>query len=96
MIQVNLNNNVSFVFCGTGRRFIKDGKTYQLERSVQSQRAHKSGLSFLGKPMDWKLADELGYPIPTEQLYKPCFGTRCQSCGMRLTCNGCSRCGKCS
>ena len=89
-------HNVTFVFCGTGRRFVKDGKTYQLEGSVQSQQAHKSGLSFLGKPMDWKLTDDLGYPIPTEQLYKPYFGIRCQSCGMQLACNGCSRCGKCS
>ena len=30
---------VTFVFCGTGRRFVKDGKTYYLEGSVQSEQA---------------------------------------------------------
>ena len=87
--------NVTFVFCGTGRRFVKDGKTYALEGSLQSTQAHKSGLSFLGKPMAFHLTDEWGYPIPPEQLYQPYYGARCQSCGMRLACNGCSRCGKC-
>ena len=87
--------NVTFVFCGTGRRFVKGGKTYALEGSLQSTQAHKSGLSFLGKPMAFHLTDEWGYPIPPEQLYQPYYGARCQSCGMRLACNGCSRCGKC-
>ena len=50
--------NVTFVFCGTGRRFVKDGKTYALEGSLQSTQAHKSGLSFLGKPMAFHLTDE--------------------------------------
>ena len=88
--------NVTFVFCGTGRRFVKDGKTYKLEGSLQSEQAYKSGLSFQAKPMVWKLTDGWGYPLKDNQLYKPYFGERCQSCGMRLTCNGCSRCGKCS
>ena len=87
--------NVTFVFCGTGRRFVKDGRTYRLEGSVQTEQASKSGLSFLGKPMVFKLTDTWGYPIPEDLLYKPYFGPRCQACGMRLTCNGCSRCGKC-
>lgn len=87
--------NITFVFCGTGRRFVKDGKTYKLEGSLQTEQASKSGLSFLGKPIDFKLTNAWGYPIPEEQLYKPYFGVHCQKCGMRLTCNGCSRCGKC-
>ena len=88
--------NVTFTFCGTGRVFVKDGKTYHLEgNGLQSQQAYKSGLSYQGKPIEWKLADEWGYTIPDEQLYKPYFGERCQTCGMRYTCNGCSRCGKC-
>ena len=36
------------------------------------------------------------YPIPAERLYQPYYGEGCQTCGMKLTCNGCSRCGKCS
>ena len=87
--------NVTFVFCGTGRRFVKDGKLYKLEGSIQTQQAHKSGLSFQGKPIDWKLTDEWGNPLNKEKLYKPFFGEKCQTCGMKLTCNGCSKCGKC-
>lgn len=87
--------NVTFVFCGTGRRFIKDGKVYHLEGGVQSEQAHKSGLSFRGKPIEFDLTDEWGWPVPEENLYKPYFGPKCDKCGMRLCCNGCSKCGKC-
>ena len=91
-----VEHNVTFVFCGTGRRFVKDGKTYSLEgNALQSQQAHKSGLSFAGAPMEFRLTDPLGIPLSEEELYKPYFGTRCQTCGMRLACNGCSRCGRC-
>ena len=88
--------DVTFVFCGTGRRFVKDGRTYKIEDStVQSEQARKSGLSFRGKPMEFRLTDSWGIPIPESLLYKPYFGERCARCGMQLTCNGCSRCGKC-
>ena len=88
--------DVTFVFCGTGRRFVKDGKLYRIEGSgVQSRQAYLSGLSYRGKPMDLKLRDTWGLPIPESELYVPYFGLRCESCGMRLSCNGCSRCGKC-
>ena len=87
--------NVTFVFCGTGRRFVKDGKTYRLEGSVQTEQARKSGLSFQGKPMDFKLCDSLGQPIPKEELYVPFYRPKCEKCGMQLSCNGCSQCGKC-
>ena len=88
--------NVTFVFCGTGRRFVKDGRTYRLEGSLQTEQAYKSGLGFRGKPIDWKLTDTWGYPISRDELYVPYYGERCQSCGMKITCNGCSKCGKCS
>lgn len=88
--------NVTFVFCGTGRCFVKDGRTYMLEDGVQSQQAYKSGLSFQGKPMDFRLTDTFGNPLSEEELYKPYFGRKCQECGMRMTCNGCTRCGRCS
>ena len=29
--------DVTFVFCGTGRKFVKDGKLYKLEGSIQSE-----------------------------------------------------------
>ena len=67
--------NVTFTFCGTGRVFVKDGRTYHIEgNGLQSQQAYKSGLSFQGKPIDFRLTDGWGYPIPEEQLYKPYFG----------------------
>lgn len=56
----------------------------------------RSGLSFQGSPIGFKLTDTWGYPIPEEKLYQPYFGAQCDHCGMKLTCNGCSRCGKCS
>lgn len=90
-------HQVTFVFCGTGRRFIKDGKLYHIEgNSRQSEQAFRSGLSYLGKPIQFELYDDWGYPIPEEQLYTPYFGQRCQTCGMKMICNGCSRCGKCT
>jgi protein gp37 len=88
--------NVTFAFVGTGRRFVKDGKVYRIEGSgVQASQAYKSGLSYMGKPIDFKLKTPIGMTIPDEKLYKPYFGEKCQTCGMRIICNGCSRCGKC-
>ena len=88
--------DVTFVFCGTGRRFVKDGKLCRIEgNGLQSQQAFKSGLGYQGKAIRFDLRDEWGSPIPEDLLYKPWFGPRCQTCGMKLSCNGCSRCGKC-
>lgn len=88
--------NVTFVFCGTGRRFMKDGRLYKIEgNGLQSEQAFRSGLSFQGKPIEFKLTDGWGYPLTEDQLYTPHFGERCRTCGMKMTCNGCSECGKC-
>ncbi len=88
--------DVTFVFCGTGRRFIKDGKEYRIEgNSLQSRQARLSGLSYRGKPISFDLRDRLGLPIADESLYRPHFGERCQTCGMQPICNGCTDCGKC-
>ena len=85
---------MTFIFCGTGRRFYKDGKLYKIEEQrLQSEQAHLSGLSFIGKPMKFDLHDEWGYEI--SESYKKIFGTKCQRCGMKPICNGCSNCGKC-
>ena len=89
-------HNVTFVFLGTGRRFVKDGRLYKIEgNGLQSRQAFLSGLSFRGKPIEFRLTDAWGYPLPEEQLYKPFFGERCQTCGMQISCNGCSKCGRC-
>lgn len=87
--------DVTFCFIETGTHFIKDGKHYHLpDKRVQSQMAHKSGMNYQGKPMVFRLEDEYG-PIPPEQCYVPHYGPRCQTCGSRLICNGCSDCGRC-
>ncbi len=94
--QECVDNNVTFAFLGTGRRFIKDGKLYKIEGSgLQSQQAYKANLFFQGRPMSFDLRDNWGLPIPEAELYRPYFSLRCETCGMRPTCNGCSRCGKC-
>ena len=88
--------NVTFAFIGTGRRFVKDSKIYQIEGSeLQANQAYKSGLSYKGKPMDFKLCNLLGMPISDERRYKPYYGDKCQTCGMKIICNGCTHCGKC-
>ena len=87
---------VTFVFCGTGRRFVKDGRLYRIESSeLQSSQAYKSGLSYQGKPINFKLTYPLGMPVPQERRYTPYYGEKCQTCGMKPICNGCTRCGKC-
>jgi hypothetical protein len=75
---------------------MKDGRLYKIEgNGLQSEQAFRSGLSFQGKPIEFKLTDGWGYPLTEDQLYNPHFGERCRTCGMKMTCNGCSQCGKC-
>ena len=87
--------NVTFVFCGTGSRFLKDGRLYKLDSKIQVEQAYKSGLSFKGKPISFVLRDRWGNLLDEDSLHKPYFGRKCQTCNMKITCNGCSRCGKC-
>lgn len=88
--------NVTFVFCGTGRRFIKDGRLYKIEgNGLQSEQAFKSGLSYKGREAFYDLHDVYGYPVPQEARYVPFYSERCMTCGMKLSCNGCSKCGRC-
>ena len=87
--------NVTFVFCGTGSRFVKDKKLYKLDSKIQVEQAYKSGLSFKGKPISFVLRDRWGNLLDEDSLHKPYFGRKCQTCNMKITCNGCSRCGKC-
>ena len=94
--QECVDNNITFVFCGTGRRFVKDRRLYKIEgNGLQSQQAYKSGMGFKGKPIHFNLYNDMGYPLSDEDRYKPTFRERCETCGMRLSCNGCSNCGKC-
>lgn len=88
--------NVTFAFIGTGRRFVKDGRLYRIEGSeLQANQAYRSGLSYQGKPIDFKLFHPLGFSVSSEERYKPYFGSKCETCGMKIICNGCTRCSKC-
>ena len=88
--------NVTFTFCGTGRRFVKNGKTYRIEGGRTSEQAYKSGLNYKGKPIDFKLTDAWGQPLSQDKTYRPYFGEHCKTCGYRQSCNGCGRCDKCT
>ncbi|MBR2923847.1 MAG: DUF5131 family protein [Clostridia bacterium] len=88
--------NITFCFIETGTHFIKDGKHYNIPKKlVQSQMAHKSGVNYSGKPMEFILTDALGLPLPKESLYVPHYKKNCHICGSKLICNGCSDCGRC-
>ena len=90
------NYGVSFCFIETGTHFVKDGKTYYLlSKRLQSEMAHKSGMSWTGKPMSFQLTDRLGLTLDKHELYSPTFSQECQQCGSRPICNGTSRREKC-
>lgn len=91
-----VSRNITFCFIETGTVFIKDGKRYVLpKKQIQSEMAFKSGMNFLGRPIQWKLTDRFGNAIPENELYVPSYGDNCAVCGSKLICNGCSNCGKC-
>ncbi|MCQ2246053.1 MAG: DUF5131 family protein, partial [Bacteroidaceae bacterium] len=90
-------------FIETGTVFVKEGKTYRIpDKRTQSLQAFKSGLSYKGKDIDFKLTNpEPGFfdmdsaGSPTMEAYTPFFREHCETCGSRMTCNGCSNCGNC-
>jgi protein gp37 len=89
-------HGVSFTFIETGTKFIKDRRLYTLpDKRLQSEMAFKSGISFKGREIDFKLTDGFGIELDKEYLYKPHFRESCMNCGSRPICNGCSECGKC-
>lgn len=88
--------NITFSFIETGSVFIKDGKTYNIpSKDIQSVMAFKSGLNYKGKKIDYKLYDDFYNLINDVELYKPEFRDKCNNCGSKIICNGCSNCGKC-
>jgi protein gp37 len=89
-------HQITFSFIETGTVFVKDGRRYHLpSKALQSEMAWKSGMSYVGKPIEWKLTDRFGLPIPDADLYVPHYRPHCDRCGSKLICNGCSNCGKC-
>ncbi|MDE5994792.1 MAG: hypothetical protein K2G60_04685, partial [Oscillospiraceae bacterium] len=65
------------------------------KKLIQSEMAYKSGMNYVGKPIEWKLTDSFGLEIPKEDLYVPHYRINCAKCGSKLICNGCSNCGRC-
>lgn len=96
-------HDVTFDFIETGTVFVKEGKTYRIpDKRTQSLQAYKSGLSYKGKDIDFKLTNpEPGFfdmdsaGSPTVEACTPFFREHCETCGSRMTCNGCSNCGNC-
>lgn len=93
--QQCIANEVTFNFIETGTVFEKDGRIYRIpSKRTQSIQAFKSGLSkSFGKPR-FELDSTAGSLFETEN-YVPFFREHCNTCGSRLTCNGCSNCGNC-
>lgn len=88
--------NITFCFIETGTNFIKDGKSYYLpKKQLQSEMAFKSKMNFIGKPMEFKLINHYGEILQKEDLYIPQYKESCNKCASKITCNGCSNCGKC-
>ena len=90
--------DVTFNFIETGTYFVKNEKVYHIPgKKVQSQQAFRSGLSCQGRKIRFHLTDEWGYEIPEEALYTPHYHpVTCRERASRMTCNGCSDCGKCT
>lgn len=61
----------------TGTVFFKDGKEYRIRnKQLQNQQAVRSGLTFKGKPMHFKLKDADGIEIPKDKLYVPHYAKK--------------------
>ena len=94
--------DVTFDFIETGTVFVKDVKTYRIpNKRIQSKQAFLSGLNYQGKPMHFKLRQPEGDLFSSTsqsepfEAPQPFFRAHCQTCGSRMTCNGCSNCGQC-
>jgi protein gp37 len=92
-----VSRDITFCFLETGTVFIKDGRKYTIpDKREQTRQALRSGMNYQGKKMVFDLKDSWGLPIPEEERYVPHFRERCGECSMKMICNGCSDCGKCS
>ncbi len=88
-------HNVTFCFMETGTKFVKDGKLYTIpSKTVQSEMAFKSGMSFKGREINFKLTPAQTDLFGSDCTYKPSFRHRCDTCGSRMICNGCTNCSK--
>ncbi|MCR5084001.1 MAG: phage Gp37/Gp68 family protein [Succinivibrionaceae bacterium] len=89
-------HQVTFDFISTGEWFRKGGRLYHIrDHRTQSTQAHRSGLSYVGRPIDFRLCDATGRPLGMGERHWPLRVGRCLECGMSIICNGCTACGKC-
>lgn len=89
-------HDITFCFFETGTKFVKDGKLYTIpNKTVQSEMAFKSGMSFKGRDINFRLTPAQTDLFGSDYTYCPTFRQRCDTCGSRMICNGCSNCGKC-
>ena len=88
--------NIRFCFIETGTVFVKEGKQYKIKsKDIQSIMAFKSGLNYPGKEIKFKLYDEFLNELRDDELYERFWNNKCLTCGSKLICNGCYKCGKC-
>lgn len=91
-----ISKDITFCFMETGTVFIRDGKPYRINsKQQQNLQAHKSGMTYKGKDIRFKLVDSSGNPIPEEKLYVPHYREKCCTCSFQILCNGCFECGAC-
>jgi len=76
---------------------VKDGKTYRIpDKRTQSKQAFLSGLSYQGHKVPRLLRMPEGTLFGTDVITPEAFfREHCNTCGSRMTCNGCSNCGAC-
>ena len=92
-----VERDIRFCFLETGTVFVKDGRRYRLpSKQLQSEMALKAGLNHPGRQIRFHLTDRFGLEIPKEEMYVPHYRAGCEKCSGKLTCNGCSDCGKCA
>ncbi|WP_295270833.1 DUF5131 family protein [Selenomonas sp.] len=63
--------------------------------NVTAENQRRADLSFPGKPLHFDFYPRMGTLLQPEP-YVPQFRERCQNCGMRPICNGCSNCDTCT
>ena len=90
-----VENNITFCFIETGTHFIKDNKMYNIfNKKQQNIAAYKSGLQFIGEKINFKLKQQNDL-FNNNLQYKKIFKKCCDTCSLKIICNGCSNCKKC-
>lgn len=74
---------------------IKNNKTYNIpSKRKQSILAYRLKLQYIGKEINFKLKLQPELFNNNNLSYTKHFKKRCNTCGSKIICNGCSECGK--